>query len=108
MRTIRCFLSMPVALPCLGLANAGAVTLDPSVAVTDPATLQALERGGLSISHLLGPTLGLTRDADNSSQFSVPALASVRDTVKREISDEPKTSEGNWAGPAVLSNAEPP
>ncbi|MBZ9757356.1 hypothetical protein LB524_18895 [Mesorhizobium sp. ESP6-5] len=69
MRTIRCFLSMPVALPCLGLANAGAVTLDPSVAVTDPLTLQALERGGLSISRLLGPALGVTRDVDNRGPY---------------------------------------
>ena len=61
------------------------MTLDSSVAVTDPATLQALERGGLSISRLLGPALGLTRDVDNRGLFSVPALATVRDTVKQEI-----------------------
>ncbi|WP_245445673.1 hypothetical protein [Mesorhizobium kowhaii] len=81
-----------LALSCLGLRAAGAVTLDSSVAVTDPATLQALERGGLSISRLLGPALGLTRDVDNRGLFSVPALATVRDTVKQQIADEPKTS----------------
>ena len=69
-----------------------AVTLDSSVAVTDPDTLQALERGGLSISRLLGPALGLTREVDNRGLFSVPALATVRDTVKQQIADEPKTS----------------
>jgi len=31
-----------LALSCLGLRGPGAVTLDSSVAVTDPATLQAL------------------------------------------------------------------
>jgi hypothetical protein len=81
-----------LALSCLGLRAAGAVTLDSSVAVTDPATLQALERGGLSISRLLGPALGLTREVDNRGLFSVPALTTVRDTVKLEIADKPKTS----------------
>ncbi|MBZ9749139.1 hypothetical protein LB516_28280 [Mesorhizobium sp. CO1-1-7] len=45
------------------------MTLDASVAVTDPATLQALERGGLSISRLLGPALGVTRDVDNRGPY---------------------------------------
>lgn len=43
---------LAVALSGLGLQGANAVTLDSGVAVTDPATLQALERGGLSISLL--------------------------------------------------------
>ncbi|RUX80644.1 hypothetical protein EN982_32995, partial [Mesorhizobium sp. M7A.F.Ca.CA.004.08.1.1] len=92
LKTIGSFLSLIAALFCLGTPVAGAVTLDSSVAVTDPATLQALERGGLSISRLLGPALGLTREVDNRGLFSVPALATVRDTVKQQIADEPKTS----------------
>jgi len=83
LKTIGEYLSLLVALLCLGLGPASAVTLDSSVAVTDPATLQALERGGLSISRLLGPALGLTRDVDNHGLFYVPALATVRDTVKQ-------------------------
>ncbi|TIX34840.1 MAG: hypothetical protein E5V40_28045, partial [Mesorhizobium sp.] len=63
-----------------------------SVAVTDPATLQALERGGLSISRLLGPAIGLTRDVDNRGLFSVRALTPVRNAVKQEIADEPAAS----------------
>ncbi|WP_245262313.1 hypothetical protein [Mesorhizobium sp. WSM3626] len=104
MRTIRGFLSLLVALLWLGLENAGAVTLDSSVAVTDPATLQALERGGLSISRLLGPALGLTRDVDNRGLFSVPALTTVRDIVKREIADEPKTSPDPYVAAMAKSN----
>ena len=41
MKTIGQFLSLLASLLCLGLGPAGAVTLDSSVAVTDPATLQA-------------------------------------------------------------------
>lgn len=92
LKTIGRFLSLLATLLCLGVMDAGAVTLDSSVAVTDPATLQALERDGLSISRLLGPALGLTREVDNRGLFSVPALARVRDTVKLEIAEEPKTS----------------
>lgn len=69
-----------------------AVTLDSSVAVTEPETLIALERSGLSIGQLLGPALGLTRDVDNSGLFSVRALAPVRDAVKQQIADAPKNS----------------
>ncbi|WP_232375747.1 hypothetical protein [Mesorhizobium comanense] len=92
-----------LGLGCLGQGAAGAVTLDSSVAVTDPATLQALERGGLSISRLLGPALGLTRDVDNRGLFSVPALATVRDIVKLEIASEPATSPDPYVAAMVKS-----
>lgn len=91
MRTIGRFLLL-AALLCLGPWPACAVTLDSSVAVTDPDTLQALERGGLSISRLLGPALGLTREVDNRGLFSVRALTPVRNAVKQEIADEPAGS----------------
>src|SRR3954466_11792200 len=104
LKTIGSFLSLIAALFCLSTPVAGAVTLDSSVAVTDPATLQALERGGLSISRLLGPALGLTRDVDNHGLFSVPALATVRDTVKQEISDEPKTSPDSYVAAMAKSS----
>lgn len=91
MRTIGRFLLLAVLL-CLGSWPVGAVTLDSSVAVTDPDTLQALERGGLSISRLLGPALGLTREVDNRGLFSVRALTPVRNAVKQEIADEPAGS----------------
>ena len=100
MRTISRFLLL-AALLCLGHWPARAVTLDSSVAVTDPATLQALERGGLSISRLLGPALGLTRDVDNRGLFSVRALTPVRDAVKQQIADEP----GNSPDPYVAALA---
>ncbi|WP_050589316.1 hypothetical protein [Mesorhizobium sp. LNJC405B00] len=91
LRTIGRFLLLAVVL-CLGPSPARAVTLDSSVAVTDPETLQALERGGLSISRLLGPALGLTREVDNRGLFSVRALTPVRNAVKQEIADEPANS----------------
>ncbi|RVD36731.1 hypothetical protein EN742_21835, partial [Mesorhizobium sp. M4A.F.Ca.ET.020.02.1.1] len=91
MRTIGRFLFLLV-LAGFGAGAAPAATLDSSVAVTDPATLQALERGGLSISRLLGPAIGLTRDVDNRGLFSVRALTPVRNAVKQEIADEPATS----------------
>ncbi len=54
LKTVGQILSLFAALLCLGLPSAGAVTLDSSVAVTDPATLQVTGRGwSLSIS-LLG------------------------------------------------------
>lgn len=58
LRTIGLFLLLLTALTCFGIGSARAAMLDSSVAVTDPATLQALERGGLSITRLLGPALG--------------------------------------------------
>ncbi|MER8555809.1 hypothetical protein NKH37_27165 [Mesorhizobium sp. M1217] len=91
------------ALSCLGPAPASAVTLDSSVAITDPETLQALERGGLSISHLLGPALGLTRDVDNRGLFSVRALSPVRNAVKQQIVDEPRNSPDSYV--AALANS---
>ncbi|WP_292105521.1 hypothetical protein [Mesorhizobium sp.] len=91
MRTIGRFLFLLV-LAGFGAGAAPAATLDSSVAVTDPATLQALERGGLSISRLLGPAIGLTRDVDNRGLFSVRALTPVRNAVKQEIADEPAAS----------------
>ncbi|MER8477754.1 hypothetical protein [Mesorhizobium sp. M1163] len=91
------------ALSCLGPAPASAVTLDSSVAITDPETLQALERGGLSISRLLGPTLGLTRDVDNRGLFSVRALSPVRNAVKQQIVDEPRNSPDSYV--AALANS---
>ncbi|WP_245494569.1 hypothetical protein, partial [Mesorhizobium sp. M4B.F.Ca.ET.017.02.2.1] len=91
MRTIGRFLFLLV-LAAFGAGAAPAATLDSSVAVTDPATLQALERGGLSISRLLGPAIGLTRDVDNRGLFSVRALTPVRNAVKQEIADEPAAS----------------
>ncbi|RVD22199.1 hypothetical protein EN738_18160, partial [Mesorhizobium sp. M4B.F.Ca.ET.017.02.2.1] len=81
-----------LVLAAFGAGAAPAATLDSSVAVTDPATLQALERGGLSISRLLGPAIGLTRDVDNRGLFSVRALTPVRNAVKQEIADEPAAS----------------
>ncbi|RWC93353.1 MAG: hypothetical protein EOS32_22205 [Mesorhizobium sp.] len=81
-----------LVLAGFGAGAAPAATLDSSVAVTDPATLQALERGGLSISRLLGPAIGLTRDVDNRGLFSVRALTPVRNAVKQEIADEPAAS----------------
>ncbi|MER9050133.1 hypothetical protein NKH89_23210 [Mesorhizobium sp. M0923] len=84
------------ALSCLGPVPASAVTLDSSVAITDPETLQALERGGLSISRLLGPALGLTRDVDNRGLFSVRALSPVRNAVKQQIVDEPRNSPDSY------------
>lgn len=102
MRTIGRFLLL-AALLCLGPWSAGAVTLDSSVAVTDPATLQALERGGLSISRLLGPALGLTRDVDNHGLFSVHALTPVRNAVKQQIIDEPGNSPDPYV--AALANS---
>ncbi|MFK0689931.1 hypothetical protein ACFX5Q_17230 [Mesorhizobium sp. IMUNJ 23033] len=92
MRTIGRFLLLLAALMGPGIGTAGAVTLDSSVAVTDPETLQALERSGLSISPLLGPALGLTRDVDNRGLFSVRALTPVRNAVKQQIADEPGNS----------------
>src|SRR4051794_24372530 len=47
LKTIGRFLSLLATLLCLGVIDAGPATLDSSVAVTDPATLQALERDGL-------------------------------------------------------------
>ncbi|MER8507048.1 hypothetical protein [Mesorhizobium sp. M0199] len=91
------------ALSCLGPAPASAVTLDSSVAITDPETLQALERGGLSISRLLGPALGLTRDVDNRGLFSVRALSPVRNAVKQQIVDEPRNSPDSYV--AALANS---
>jgi hypothetical protein len=77
---------------CLSLGGARAASLDSGVALTDPETLIALERGGLSISRLLGPALGLTREVNNRSLFSVEALTPVRNAVKQQILDEPKAS----------------
>ncbi|WP_246801048.1 hypothetical protein [Mesorhizobium amorphae] len=69
MRTIGRFLLLLAALMGPGIGTTGAVTLDSSVAVTDAETLQALERGGLSISRLLGPALGLTRYRGTDASF---------------------------------------
>ncbi|MER8713767.1 hypothetical protein [Mesorhizobium sp. M1295] len=91
------------ALSCLGPVPASAVSLDSSVAITDPETLQALERGGLSISRLLGPALGLTRDVDNRGLFSVRALSPVRNAVKQQIVDEPRNSPDSYV--TALANS---
>lgn len=92
MRTIGRFLLLLAALMGPGIGTTGAVTLDSSVAVTDAETLQALERGGLSISRLLGPALGLTRDVDNRGLFSVRALTPVRNAVKQRSPSSPATA----------------
>lgn len=90
MRAIRGFLAALFLLVC---GPGFAVTLDSSVAVTEPETLIALERSGLGIGAILGPAIGLrSRDVDNSGLFSVRALAPLRDAVKQEIADAPKRS----------------
>src|ERR1700744_41974 len=79
------FLLSLLLLACCASARAEPVALERGAAITDPGALRELDRGRLSLAHILAPEHSGDTPLTDSELFALPAMTPVRNAIEAEF-----------------------
>src|ERR1700753_686893 len=79
------FLISLLLLACCASARAEPQALERGTAITDPGVLRELDRGRLSLAHILAPERSGDTPLIDSELFALPAMLPVRNAIDAEF-----------------------
>src|ERR1700722_11649297 len=84
-RSLRSLLPMLLVACCALPARAEPPALERGAAITDPGVLRELDRGRVSLAHILAPERSADTPLTDSELFALPAMAQVRRAIDAEF-----------------------